>query len=220
MNINRNKWDNYDFPIHVIELYDRILSGSLTLVSTLFFKLKSRIYGCKYGKNLKVSGIIRVKCNRKNKIKLGSNVILNSNYASNLVGATNGIIFNCARSGFISIGDNSGLSFTVISSRTGVTVGSFTKIGGNVRIYDHDFHSLDQNIRRSKEDSKSADSKPIFIGNDVFIGANTIILKGVSIGDGAVIGAGSIVTKSIPAGEIWAGNPAKKINNINEKTNY
>ena len=44
MNINRNKWDNYDFPIHVIELYDRILSGSLTLVSTLFFKLKSRIY--------------------------------------------------------------------------------------------------------------------------------------------------------------------------------
>ena len=91
-----------------------------------------------------------------------------------------------------------------------------------MRIYDHDFHSLDQNVRRSKEDSKSADSKPIFIGNDVFIGANTIILKGVSIGDGDVVGAGSIVTKIlwITAGEIWAGNPAKKINNINEKTNY
>ena len=220
MKINRDKWNNYDFPIHFIELYERVLSGCLTLITTFIFKLKSRIYGCYYGKNLKVSGIIIIKCNRKNKIKLGSNVTLNSNYASNLVGATNGIIFNCARSGFISIGDNSGLSFTVISSRSGVTVGSFTKIGGNVRIYDHDFHSLDQNIRRSEEDSKSADTKPIFIGNDVFIGANTIVLKGVSIGDGAVVGAGSIVTKSIPAGERWAGNPAKKISNIHEKTTY
>lgn len=220
MKNNIDKWNNYDFPIHFIELYERILSGCLTLITTSVFKLKSRIYGCNYGKKLKVSGTIIIKCNRMNKITLGSNVTLNSNYMSNLVGATNGIIFNCARSGFISIGDNSGLSFTVISSRSGVTIGSFTKIGGNVRIYDHDFHSLDQNIRRSTEDSKSADTKPIFIGNDVFIGANTIVLKGVSIGDGAVVGAGSIVTKSIPAGEIWAGNPAKKINKSNEKTTY
>ena len=49
------------------------------------------------------------------------------------------------------------------------------------------------------------------IGKGCFIGMNTIIANSVTIGDGAVIGAGSIVTKDIPAGEIWAGNPAKFI---------
>ena len=49
------------------------------------------------------------------------------------------------------------------------------------------------------------------IGNGCFIGMNTIIANSVTLGDGAVIGAGSIVTKDIPAGEVWAGNPAKFI---------
>lgn len=54
----------------------------------------------------------------------------------------------------------------------------------------------------------------VYIGRNVFIGANTIICKPVHIGEGAVIGAGSIVTKDIPAMQIWAGNPAKFIKNI------
>lgn len=49
------------------------------------------------------------------------------------------------------------------------------------------------------------------IGNDVWIGQNTIIKAGVTIGDGAIIGAGSVVTKNIPPYEIWAGNPARCI---------
>ena len=56
--------------------------------------------------------------------------------------------------------------------------------------------------------------KPVVIGNDVFIGAKSIILKGVIIGENSVIGAGSVVTKSVPANQIWAGNPAKFIRNI------
>ena len=57
-------------------------------------------------------------------------------------------------------------------------------------------------------------TKPVHIGENVFIGGHCVILKGVTIGDGAVIGAGSVVTKSIPAGEIWAGNPAKFIRKV------
>lgn len=49
------------------------------------------------------------------------------------------------------------------------------------------------------------------IGNRVFIGTGTVIANSVTVGDDAIIGAGSIVTKDIPAGEIWAGNPAKFI---------
>ena len=50
--------------------------------------------------------------------------------------------------------------------------------------------------------------KPIVIGDDVWIGSRSLIMKGVHIGNGAIIGAGSVVTKDVPPYEIWAGNPA------------
>lgn len=56
----------------------------------------------------------------------------------------------------------------------------------------------------------------VVIGKRVFIGMNTLIVNAVNIGDGAVIGAGSIVNRDIPAGEIWAGNPARFIRKVNK----
>ena len=52
---------------------------------------------------------------------------------------------------------------------------------------------------------------PIVLEEDVWLGVNVTVLKGVTIGRGAVVGAGAVVTKSIPAYEIWAGVPARKI---------
>lgn len=57
---------------------------------------------------------------------------------------------------------------------------------------------------------------PVSIGNNVFLGMNTIVLKGTSIGDNVIIGAGSIVTKDVPSNEVWAGNPARKIMSLEE----
>lgn len=57
----------------------------------------------------------------------------------------------------------------------------------------------------------------VTIGNNVWIGGNTVILPGISIGDNAVIGAGSVVTKDIPAWSFAAGNPCKVIRPITEK---
>lgn len=89
-------------------------------------------------------------------------------------------------------------------------------IGGNTVIYDTDFHSLDPNIRFSKtKDKVSAKWGKVSIGNQVFIGAHSTILKGVTIGDNSVIGACSVVTKNIPRNEIWGGNPAKYLAKIN-----
>jgi acetyltransferase-like isoleucine patch superfamily enzyme len=51
----------------------------------------------------------------------------------------------------------------------------------------------------------------IILGRNVWIGANSVVLKNVTIGDGAIIGAGSVVTKEIPPNQIWAGVPARKI---------
>ena len=81
---------------------------------------------------------------------------------------------------------------------------------------DSDAHSLDYEKRGKGHEVDIPVSKPVSIGDHVFVGANTIILKGVNIGEKAIIGAGSVVTRDIPAGEIWAGNPAKKIGMVPE----
>ena len=55
---------------------------------------------------------------------------------------------------------------------------------------------------------------PVIINNNVFIGAHSIILKGVTIGENSIIGACSLVTNDIPANEIWGGNPARRIKTL------
>jgi acetyltransferase-like isoleucine patch superfamily enzyme len=71
-------------------------------------------------------------------------------------------------------------------------LGQNVKIGGNVRIYDHDFHAVNYLARRDpQQDAILCKSLPVVIGDDILIGANAIILKGVTIGDRSVIGAGA-----------------------------
>lgn len=108
------------------------------------------------------------------------------------------------------IGDNTGLSGVSIFCKNDIKIGEHCNIGCNAFIWDTDFHPLNYSDRRKNIEDKII-SKPIVIGNDVFIGANCIILKGVTIGDRAIVGAGSVVTANIPADEIWGGNPAKFI---------
>lgn len=73
-------------------------------------------------------------------------------------------------------------------------------------------HSIDP---RQRAEGIST-SKPINIGNDVWIGANATICPGVTIGNGTVIGAGSVVVKDIPSGVVAAGNPCKVIRKITD----
>jgi acetyltransferase-like isoleucine patch superfamily enzyme len=96
-----------------------------------------------------------------------------------------------------------------------IVIGNNVKLGGGVCIYDTDFHSLIPSLRLDpKLDIQHKSKSPVRIGNNVFIGAFSLILKGVSIGDNSVIGAGSVVTKIVPENEIWAGNPAKFIRKV------
>lgn len=88
-----------------------------------------------------------------------------------------------------------------------IKIGDNVQIGPKTIIWGRDHGISKDELIRNQLHVK----KPIIIGNDVWIGANATILKGVNIGDGAVIGAGSVVTKSIPAYAISVGNPARVI---------
>ena len=108
-----------------------------------------------------------------------------------------------------------GISNAAVVCHHRVVIGEGAQIGGSVRIYDTDFHTLDAG-RRSGADMLEAVKKPVEIGARAFIGAHSIVLKGAAIGEESIVGAGSVVTKRIPDHEIWAGNPARCIRKAQE----
>lgn len=106
----------------------------------------------------------------------------------------------------LSIGDHTYINRSAsIDCTQEITIGDYCAISDNVQILDSDFHPVTYN------GETSAMSKPVHIGNHVWIGRSAIILKGVTIGDGAIVGAGSIVTRDVPPGCLVAGNPARVI---------
>jgi acetyltransferase-like isoleucine patch superfamily enzyme len=164
-----------------------------------------------------VDGRLWVRVQRKGAIHIGDHVTINSRFGSNLVGLTNPAVLQCLDGGVIAVGNGSGLSSAILSACSSITIGENVKIGGNVRIFDHDYHSLDFKERRGREKKENIKTRPVRIGNDVFVGTNAMILKGVTIGDRAIIGAGSVVTSRVPPDEVWAGNPARFVKKLGTK---
>ncbi len=102
-------------------------------------------------------------------------------------------------------------NIVIISESEGIFIGNKTLIGTNCEIIDSDFHALEP----TKRDTGKAITKKITIEENVFIGSNVKILKGVTIGKNSVIANGSIVSKSIPQNVIAGGTPAKAIKDLN-----
>ena len=92
-----------------------------------------------------------------------------------------------------------------IDIREGLVIGDRVAIGPHVTILDADMHVLAGNPRRP--------SAQVRIGDHVWVGINSTILKGVTIGDGAVVGANSVVTKDVPPRSLVVGVPARVIRN-------
>ena len=120
-------------------------------------------------------------------------------------------IRTCTPEAIITIGDNVGMSGCTISSHKKVAVGNNVLIGSGALITDSDAHSLDWVERRV---GKCGSSAPVVIEDDVFVGARSIILKGVTIGRGAVIGAGAVVAMDVPPMSVVVGNPARVIRRL------
>lgn len=140
-------------------------------------------------------------------IVLGKGVVVQSSFRLNPIGAAHPSLLDVRPGGMIAIGDGSGFSSPVISSRIRVEIGRNCMIGGGVKIMDHNFHSLDAGSRRAHGGDENP--RPVWIGDDVFIGAQAIILKGTRIGARSIVAAGSVVFGlEVPPDSLVKGNPA------------
>lgn len=113
----------------------------------------------------------------------------------------------------ISFGDGTWINnnFVAISEHKSITIGKNVLIGTHVEIYDSNFHGLEPDRRGVSSPDEAAD---VVIEDNVFLGSNVKVLKGVTVGRDSVIANGSTVARSIPPGVIAGGNPAKVLRTI------
>lgn len=150
----------------------------------------------------------------KSMLEIGTHFKCNNKLTSNSIGIFQPTVFNITSPGsVIKIGDNVGISGSTLNASTSITIGNNVLIGSGCLITDTDSHPLNWQERKEQQNHKTA-CAPIVIEDDVFIGARSIVLKGVTIGKGAVIGAGSVVSRDVPAFSVVCGNPAKVVKNL------
>ena len=117
----------------------------------------------------------------------------------------------------ITIGKNIWVGyFCLLDGSDNLTIGDNVAISSGVHIYTHDtsYHKFFETEK--KEDGSHVKRSKVKIGNNVQIGANSVVLPGVTIGDNVIIGACSLVNKDIPSNSIAVGNPCKVIKHINK----
>jgi acetyltransferase-like isoleucine patch superfamily enzyme len=141
-------------------------------------------------------------------IKLGNHV---SVYA--------GCSFSVGVNGFCIVGDFTLLNGALVMTEEKIEIGSNCLISWNVGIADSDFHPLEPAQRlidaralapffKDRPLRPKLKTAPVKICDNVWIGMNAVILKGVTVGDNSVVAAGSVVTKSVEPNVVVAGNPA------------
>ncbi len=142
-------------------------------------------------------------------VVLGERVVLCSWSRWTALGVSHPVVLRTLLPGAVlRIGRDTGISGGSFCAAVSLEIGERCLIGADVLISDTDFHAIEPEGRNASSDQSRIRSAGVRIGNDVFVGARAVILKGVEIGDGAVIGAGSVVTRSVPTRSVAAGNPA------------
>lgn len=111
----------------------------------------------------------------------------------------------------ILIGDKCALNGTIIHCNEKILIGNNCRFGPGVIICDNNSHRISKEIT---ERDKKAESEPITIENNVWIGMNTLVMKGVSIGENSIVAAGSLVLKDIPPNCLYGGHPAQLIKTL------
>jgi len=191
------RWRKYNLN----RLYYSFLMYILLFLKKVKIGSKSNFYGKAYFNR-----------HPESSIEIGNCCTFDSSKFRNLIGVNKCcIITTLSKEAKLKIGNTSKFSGVKIACANSVTIGDNCLFGANINVFDTDWHAIDPTKR---SDPNSIETRPVKIGNNVFIGLNTIILKGSTIGDNSVIGSGSVVSGNIPANVIAAGNPCKIIRNL------
>lgn len=182
-------------------------NSAVGVVCTLWCRLKMCIWGISFGKKSRFLGNTFFFAGRSASIKIGDHCTFIGNSRFNFRGINHPCILQ-ADSGNIVIGNECGFSGVSIVSSVNVSIGNNVMCGANVKIGDRNDH---------EDIYPQWQPMPVSIGNNVWIGMDSKVLRGVTIGNNVVIGAGSIVTKDIPDNVIAAGNPCRVIRELNRE---
>lgn len=147
------------------------------------------------------------------KCQFGSNLVMVNSADHSTLGKSNRCKFVVSANATLTMGNKVGMSNTTIVATKSIIIGNNIMIGGGVTIVDSDFHSLNSSHWHTYADEQNMISLDVQIKDNVFIGMDSIILKGVTIGNNVIIAAGSVVFRDIPDNQIWGGNPANFIRN-------
>ncbi len=177
-----------------------------TWINPIIFRSR----GIRIGNNAIIPGKVHISGNGS--ITIGSNLYFSSGDGVNPICSNLHGTLNVDEGGKLVIGDNVGMSSTRIWVHQSVIIGNHVNVGGCVFITDTEAHPFSWHKRRNGNESTL--SAPVVIEDDVWIGAQVIVLKGVTIGARSVIGAGSVVTHSIPPDSLAVGNPCHVVRKL------
>lgn len=180
-----------------------------------FLKLKLKALGVNYCPRTVFYGSPIVYLAPGSSIEIGEGCVLCSTPEMTALGVNHPVVLRTLTSNArIRIGNNTGLSGVTICAAASVQIGNECLLGANVTIVDTDFHAINSTGRRFNSNWTKIGTLPTVIEDNVFIGAGSLILKGVRVGANSVIGAGSVVTRDIPPDSVVAGNPAKIVRTL------
>jgi acetyltransferase-like isoleucine patch superfamily enzyme len=162
----------------------------------------------KVGTGARYFGLLQLRRHPLGQIQIGHHATFRSIKMSNPLLQAGPCALAAGKNAHIQIGDHCGFSGATLIAQQRIELGDRVLCGANVLICDGDHHPLDATLRAAGEPGATA---PVLIGDDVWLGMNVVVLKGVTIGAGAVIAANALVSSDIPAGAIAAGVPAKVV---------
>jgi acetyltransferase-like isoleucine patch superfamily enzyme len=173
---------------------------------TAFMNVNLFLWNIRTGKNCRFYGQTGIVKKPGSMITIGNDCTFRSTWNSNYIGINHPCLLSTSKpDAVILIGNDCGFSGTIVGAFKSIVIGNNVRCGANTLITDSDWHL---------DDKRVGDPKPVIIEDNVWLGVNSVVLKGVTIGTNSVIGANSVVTGDIPANVIAGGNPCKVLKQL------
>jgi carbonic anhydrase/acetyltransferase-like protein (isoleucine patch superfamily) len=176
-------------------------------------RLAFALNGIAWGSDWRLYGAPIIQKHRDSRMQFGPGLSLRSSARSNPLSPNHPVVLATWQAGAVlEVGAQFAMTGGTLCAAERITIGDRVTVGANCTIVDTDFHPPEVALRQISPNG--AETAPVAIEDNVFIGMNCLILKGVTIGRGSVVGAGSVVTRDAPPGVIIAGNPARVVRTL------